>query len=38
VARGDVAADGTIESTELRQGVRAALDTFARAIRSPTPS
>jgi NAD(P)H-dependent FMN reductase len=38
VARGDVAADGTIESTEIRQGVRAALDTFARAIRSPTPS
>ena len=36
VARGDVAADGTIESAEIRQGVRAALDTFARAIRSPT--
>ena len=37
VARGDVAADGTIESGEIRQGVRAALDTFARAIRSPAP-
>jgi chromate reductase, NAD(P)H dehydrogenase (quinone) len=35
VARGDVAADGTIESAEIRQEVRAALDTFAHAIRSP---
>jgi NAD(P)H-dependent FMN reductase len=35
VARGDVAADGTIASAEIRRAVRAALDTFARAIRSP---
>lgn len=35
VARGDVAADGTISSAEIRQALRAALDTFARAIRSP---
>ena len=34
VARGDVAADGTIASAEIRQALRAALDTFARAIRS----
>ena len=36
VARGDVAADGTIESAEIRHAARAALDTFARAIGSPT--
>ena len=34
VARGDVDSDGAIESAEIRQGVRAALDTFAGAIRS----
>ena len=33
VGRGDVASDGTIASAEIRQAVRAALDTFARAIR-----
>ena len=36
VARGDVGADGAIASAEIRHAVRAALDTFARAIRSPT--
>ena len=36
VARGDVDADGAIESAEIRQEVRAALDTFAGAIRSRT--
>jgi NAD(P)H-dependent FMN reductase len=35
VARGDIAPDGTIASAEIRQAVRAALDAFARAIRSP---
>jgi chromate reductase, NAD(P)H dehydrogenase (quinone) len=35
VARGDVAADGTIESAEIGRALRAALDTFAREIRSP---
>ena len=34
VTRGDLAADGTIESTEIRAAVRAALDTFARDIAS----
>ena len=35
VARGDVAADGTIENADIGRAVRAALDTFAHAIRSP---
>jgi hypothetical protein len=35
VARGDVDADGAIASAEIRRAVRAALDSFARAIRSP---
>jgi chromate reductase, NAD(P)H dehydrogenase (quinone) len=34
VTRGDVAADGAIESTEIRTALRAALDTFARDIAS----
>ena len=34
VTRGDVAADGTIENAEIGRAVRAALDTFAREIRS----
>ena len=36
VARGDVDSDGAIESAEIRQRLRAALDTFASAIRSFT--
>jgi NAD(P)H-dependent FMN reductase len=36
VTRSDVAPDGTIASAEIRHAVRAALDTFARAIRSTT--
>jgi chromate reductase, NAD(P)H dehydrogenase (quinone) len=34
VTRGDVTADGAIESAEIGRAVRAALDTFADAIRS----
>ncbi|MFL5618653.1 MAG: NADPH-dependent FMN reductase [Gemmatimonadaceae bacterium] len=36
VARGDVDADGRIENAEIGRAVRAALDTFAEAIRSAT--
>ena len=36
VNRGDVAADGAIENPEIRQALRAALDAFAREIRSAT--
>lgn len=36
VNRADVATDGTIENPEIRQALRAALDTFAREIRSGT--
>jgi len=34
VTRGDLAADGTIESTEIRTALRATLDAFARDIAS----
>jgi chromate reductase len=34
VARGDVAVDGTIESTEIRSALRAALDAFVRGIEA----
>ncbi len=34
VARGDVKADGTIESTEIRSALRAALDAFVRGIQA----
>jgi NAD(P)H-dependent FMN reductase len=36
VARGDVAADGTIASAEIRLALRDALTAFARSIRAPT--
>jgi len=36
VARGDVAADGTIESAEIRSSLFAALDAFRRGIRATT--
>jgi chromate reductase, NAD(P)H dehydrogenase (quinone) len=34
VARGDVAADGSIESAEIRSALRAALDAFVRGIEA----
>jgi hypothetical protein len=34
VTRGDVGGDGTIENAEIGRAVRAALDAFAREIRS----